>query len=86
MKWIFERTAGTGAAAETPIGYIPSEGALDISGLNLSPNTMKELFKIDKGEWMKDANEMGEYLKIFGNKVPQGIQDELNNLKKRLSK
>jgi len=87
LKWIFERCSGSAPADETPIGYVPKEGALDLTGLaGVNPAQVKELFKIDKSEWMKEANEMSEYLKIFGNRVPAGINQELQSLKQRLSK
>ena len=36
LKWIFERVEGSGEAVETPIGYLPAPGALDLSGLDIS--------------------------------------------------
>jgi len=86
LKWIYERVSGTGKAVETPIGYIPAEGALDTHGLNVSEAHLKQLFKIDKQEWTKEASHMETFLKTFGNKVPQGITQELNALKSRLAK
>jgi len=84
LKWICERVSGTGKGTETPIGYIPAAGALDVQGLNVTDTQLKELFKIDKNEWISETNEMESYLKTFGSKVPQGITTELNNLKARL--
>lgn len=31
--------------------YVPTEGAIDTAGLNVSPQIMKELFKIEPSEW-----------------------------------
>jgi len=86
LKWIFERTEGVNNAQETPIGFVPKEGALDISGLKVSPEAMKELLKVDKEAWKKEAQHMRDYLKIYGNRVPEGITKELNGLEQRLSK
>lgn len=47
---------------------------------------MKSLFHIDKAAWKEEAAEMRDYLKVFGNKVPEGITKELEGLEKRLSK
>lgn len=85
LKWVVERVSGGGQAVTTPIGYIPSPGALDTQGLNVTESQMKELFKIDKNEWKAEATEMESYLKIFGDKVPNGIRSELNALKSRLA-
>ena len=35
LKWVFERCEGKAEAVETPIGYVPAPGALDLSGLML---------------------------------------------------
>jgi phosphoenolpyruvate carboxykinase (GTP) len=86
LKWIIERVDGKGGADETPIGYVPKKGALDVSGLNMSDSELNELFKIDKKEWQQEVVGMEEYLKIFQNKVPAGITKELQDLKARLAK
>ena len=42
LEWIFERCAGRGEAVQTPIGYLPAPGAIDIDGLDLSEDDMKD--------------------------------------------
>jgi phosphoenolpyruvate carboxykinase (GTP) len=86
LKWIFDRcnADGDAGAVKTPIGYVPKEGALDASGLNISPNVMKDLFKIEKTEWESDLASMRKFLSQFGDKVPKGIKDEANALEQRL--
>lgn len=84
LKWIFERTSGSTNAVKTPIGYLPSEGALDVTGLNVSKENLKELFRFDNESWKKEVNELKEYFKIFGDRLPQGIADELKGLEQRL--
>ena len=34
LEWVFERVVGRGDAVETPIGFVPSAGALDTDGLS----------------------------------------------------
>ncbi len=53
LKWIFDRCDEQNGklAVKTPIGYVPKEGVLDTAGLDVSPQTMKELFKLDPEEW-----------------------------------
>jgi len=86
LKWVCERVSGATSAVETPIGFIPSPGSLDVNGLNLGEAQLKELFRIDKKEWNDEVAHMENYLKEFGNRVPQGIKTELQALKTRLSK
>jgi len=84
LKWIVERSSGKGEAVETPIGYVPKN--LDVNGLNVDKSTVDNLLNVDKEAWKKEAAEMRNYLKQYGNRVPKGISDELDSLEKRLSK
>lgn len=86
LKWIFERISGKAQADISPIGALPAKNSLDITGLNLPPNALEQLFYVDKDEWLQEANGMKEYLSIFGNTLPRPITDELNQMKERLSR
>lgn len=85
LKWIFERTSGIAKAEKTPIGYVPQKDALDIKGLNLSPETIHELLYVDKEEWKQEVAELKSYFKMFGERLPKEILEELQALEKRLS-
>jgi phosphoenolpyruvate carboxykinase (GTP) len=80
LKWIFERCDGAVDAVKTPIGYAPKKSDLDLSGLTISD----ELFAIDNEQWKGEVQELRTYFKKFGDKLPQGICDELDALEKRL--
>lgn len=84
LKWIFERCSGADNATKTAIGYLPKEGSLDLSNLNLSDAAKKQLFHIDKKAWKEEVKTLRNYYKIFGDKLPKGITDELNALEERL--
>lgn len=84
LKWIFERTSGDFHADETPIGYLPQETALDLTGLSISQDNLKELTHIDKNAWFAEADELEKYFKLFGDKLPDGLRSELIHLKQRL--
>jgi phosphoenolpyruvate carboxykinase (GTP) len=86
LKWIFERCDGSTNAVETPIGFVPKPGAIDLQGLDVNANDMKELFKVDHEEWNKEADELAEYFKIYGDKFPDALNKELQSLKQRLAK
>lgn len=82
LKWVFERSLGSDNAVESPIGFLPK--SLDVSGLEIAPEAMKELFHIDKEEWQKEVDELESYFKLFGDRLPQGIQDQLQALGHRI--
>jgi phosphoenolpyruvate carboxykinase (GTP) len=84
LKWIFERCNGTAEAVETPIGKVPAEGALDVEGLDVAPEDMKELTKVDVEDWKAEIPSIKEHYATFGAKLPSGLKEELANLEKRL--
>lgn len=84
LKWIFERIDGADNADKTPIGYLPKEGALDLSRLTISKAALQELFYIDKLAWKKEVIELQDYFSIFGDKFPKGLSQELSALDERL--
>ena len=51
LKWIFDRCDGKAAAVDTPIGKVPAEGAIDVTGVKVDADDMKELTSVDKEGW-----------------------------------
>jgi len=85
LKWIFERCDGKAKAVDTPIGKLPAEGSLDVSGLKVAPDTVKELTKVDVEGWKAELPLIKEHFATFGAKLPKGLKDELAALEQRLS-
>jgi phosphoenolpyruvate carboxykinase (GTP) len=86
LKWICERVEGTGKAVETPIGNLPSEDALDLSGLKISLEDVKQLTSVDAEGWKKEADDISEYYAKFGDRLPPALKKELDGLRGRLQK
>lgn len=86
LKWIFERINGQGKGVKTSIGYLPSKEGLDTEGLELSPGALDQLLSVDVAQWQGEVEELQNYFRLFGDKLPEGIREELNQLKERLSK
>ena len=86
LKWICERIDGTGKAVETPIGYVPAPGAIDLSGLNISERDMTELLRVDVDAWLLEVESIKKHYSQFGDRLPKGLKDELSALEKRLLK
>lgn len=84
LLWILDRLNGTGAAVETPIGYVPAPGAINTDGLNISPALMTALLHVDMEEWHEEVKGTGEFLAKFGGDLPAGIRAEYDALVKRL--
>ena len=86
LLWILDRCAGNASARECEIGYIPEEGAIDTTDLDMTPAALEELFEVDKNLWLEDVADQEKYFAQFGDKLPAEIKAELENLKAKLSK
>ncbi|MFT3770853.1 MAG: phosphoenolpyruvate carboxykinase (GTP) [Minicystis sp.] len=84
LRWIHGRVHGTAAAQESPIGVLPAEGAIDISGLDVSTQAMGELLAVDREGWIAEANDQEGFLNEFGSHMPEGIWKQHAALKQRL--
>jgi len=84
LEWIFERCEGTAKARETVIGNLPAEGALDLEGLDVSPEDMRELLSVDHDGWIVEVEGVKEYYEVFGDRVPRALREELRALRERL--
>jgi phosphoenolpyruvate carboxykinase (GTP) len=85
LKWMCERIDEKAAAQITPIGYLPTVESLDVSGLNITKEAVEQLLHVDKEAWKKEADGLETYFKIFGDKLPKAIREELAALKQRLA-
>jgi phosphoenolpyruvate carboxykinase (GTP) len=85
LEWVFDRCEGTAAAAQTAIGYVPTPEALDTAGLDVPREDVDELLRVDHDEWSAEVPLIEEFYARFGDRVPQGVRDELAALRARLS-
>jgi phosphoenolpyruvate carboxykinase (GTP) len=86
LKWVFERCDGTAEAIETPIGNVPTTDGLDLSGLNLSPDDIVQLLRVDIDGWQREIPLISKYYDQFGNRLPAELRQELSDLQKRLER
>ena len=84
LKWIVGRVNGEAEAVETPIGYVPAPGSLNLDGLTLPEGVMEELLLIDREGWLKEAETSEEFFKTFGDKFTEKLWQEHWNLIARL--
>ena len=84
LKWIVERIAGRAGAVNTPIGNMPAPEDIDASGLSLSAENLAELLAIDREGWLAEVESVKENYTIYGEKLPDELKTQLENLEKRL--
>ena len=88
LAWIFDRCDGKDNAVETPIGFMPKDGAINTDGLaDYYKETLPEILKVDTEGWLKELKDVREnHYSKFGSHLPQELMDCLNDIEARLSK
>jgi phosphoenolpyruvate carboxykinase (GTP) len=84
LEWVFRRCEGTADAVETPIGLLPTEGAINTEGLNISAEAMQQLLSVDEDLVRKQLPQIKEHLAKFGDKLPSELTAQLQALEERL--
>ena len=84
LKWVIERIEGSAAAVETPVGYVPAAGSLDIDGLDMDPADVEQALRVDRDEWRDELPQIEEWFATIGERLPSGMRDELEALRLRL--
>jgi phosphoenolpyruvate carboxykinase (GTP) len=86
LKWALERVDGTGKYVDTPLGRVPEVDSFDVSGMDVTKETMQKLFTVSNEDAHNEVTEMQEYFKIFGDHVPPELIAELDATEERLKK
>ncbi|OLC39837.1 MAG: phosphoenolpyruvate carboxykinase [Candidatus Rokubacteria bacterium 13_1_40CM_4_69_5] len=83
LKWMVERIRGAARAEETPVGWIPAPGALDTSGLDVTPERLRQALHCDAQEWLAALDDLGEFYRQFGPRLPAPIAQALAETQRR---
>ncbi|MBU1615479.1 phosphoenolpyruvate carboxykinase (GTP), partial [bacterium] len=86
LEWIIDRTKDKAKAAKTPIGYVPTPESLDMTGLDLSKETMEHLLEVNPKDWEEELESISDFFNQFGDRLPQLIWDEYEALCSRIKK
>ena len=84
LNWIIDRCEGKADAKETAIGYVPNPEDIDLTDLDFDVETLKSILEINKDVWTKEAEEIEEHYKKFGDKLPEELREQLETLKANL--
>jgi len=84
LKWMCERVDGTAGAKETPVGFLPDPRNLDLTGLDLPEENLRELLRVDREAWKTEIPLMEEFFAQFGNRLPKRLRTQLDEFKRRL--
>jgi phosphoenolpyruvate carboxykinase (GTP) len=72
LKWIVDRVHGRAYAAETPLGWVPREEDLDLTGLeNFGSDRFEEAMSIRRDEWRREVLLQEELFEKLYDKLPK---------------
>lgn len=92
LDWIIRRCEGKVDAVETPIGFLPKKGDINLKGIEdeVTSEVEDKLLAVDIDLWKKEIAEMRRYynddIKAKGGNIPQALYDELDKIEARLNK
>jgi len=85
LEWILGRCEGSAGAVETPIGHLPRPQDLNLEGLAIAPESVRELLAVDPGRWHDAIGEVREYLAEYGARMPPVLPRECERIASALS-
>ncbi|WP_394822109.1 phosphoenolpyruvate carboxykinase (GTP) [Pendulispora albinea] len=74
LKWIVDRARLRVGGQETPFGWVPRAGDLDLSGLAISHEQVDAATEIDLDEWKAELESHGDFFKKFGERLPHVLE------------
>ncbi|MEK7857574.1 MAG: phosphoenolpyruvate carboxykinase (GTP) [Elusimicrobiota bacterium] len=84
IEWVLARTRGEGKAQKTPIGFVPTPDAIDLSGLKLAPGTMEKLVEVRTEDWERELEGHKKFFETFGERLGVSMWQQYDALKGRL--
>jgi phosphoenolpyruvate carboxykinase (GTP) len=84
LLWVIDRAEGRGKAQETPIGFMPAPDALNLEGLDVAPETMRELLHVDRAAWIAETDSLSEMFTKVGDRLPRELEAQRQAQLRRL--
>jgi phosphoenolpyruvate carboxykinase (GTP) len=84
LKWIVDRAAGRVGATESLFGWVPRQGHIDLSGLDIDPAKVDEAASIVESEWKSELESQKGWFDTFGDKLPASLELTRQQLLSRL--
>jgi phosphoenolpyruvate carboxykinase (GTP) len=84
LEWVFRRCDDVAPAVRTPVGLLPTQDALNIDGLDIAPEDLRELITVDAEQWRAQLPQLEAHFRAYGDQLPSRLADELRALAQRL--
>ena len=92
LDWIIKRCEDEVDAVETPIGFLPKKGDINVEGIEdeVTSEVMDKLLAVDNELWTKEIAEMRRYynddIAANGGRIPAALYEVLDKLEANLAK
>ena len=84
ILWMLNRCEGSVDAVETPLGYEPKAEDIDTNELDIEPEVLGKLLRVDKEIWKEEIAGIEEFYSQF-EWLPEEITENLDRLKAQIS-
>ncbi len=84
LKWMCDRIEGRIGAKETPIGLMPKDGDLDLTGLDIPVENIRAVMDVDLKAWKAEIPDIEKHFALFGSRLPDRLKKQFEEFKKRL--
>jgi phosphoenolpyruvate carboxykinase (GTP) len=86
LKWIVDRVKNRVGAEQTPIGLVPRKEDLNLTGLNITAERLRQATSIDPSEWLSELNQIQEYFAQLGADSLTDFEDRIKSTRAGLEK
>ena len=73
LKWIVDRARLRVGGQETPFGWVPRAGDLDLSGIDVPHEQVNDATAIDLDEWKTELEGHAEFFEKLGTHMPEAL-------------
>jgi len=80
LIWMLDRIHGRARAHRTAVGLVPDVSNLDLNGLEVSGDQLREALAINAGEWQAEMKSAGEFFDRIGPTVPEALRQRHREL------
>lgn len=84
LKWIVDRVNNRIPSKETPVGFVPNLGDMNLEGLRISKEIMNKLFEINPKDWETELRNVKDFFKKFGDLLPRQLWQEIDALTRQM--
>ena len=84
LEWILERVDQRAPALDTPLGWKPVDGGLNLDGIDVTRRDLEQLFEVDPEAWFAELDATEQFFATFGDRLPAGLTTQLTDIRRRL--